>query len=349
MRTRVVWLTAFFWIGFIVFGPSHAQEVENLLANGGFEDGVIEPWGFWGDATAEVVTELVGAAVPEVPIEGNSSLHITVNSAGANDWDYGLNQGGYVFEAGKKYTVSAFLKCKEGTLDFRIKPELAADPWSGYSDQVFTMTDEWAEYSVTTPVFTEDTSPGSITFHIAFAAGEFWIDDVRFYEGEPVSTESVVVGDFEGGLDGWWAGDDFTLSNSPTGATTGTEAMQVDGPGGWHIDAVLDLKPHQALLGTTVTTITADVTAFDADMTTGWMQVQMVINGEDPIGWQELGMQDVTRDGQPYTYTWVIPDALTSAMAGVDDTIGWFELMLVTNLDGGSVTKFYIDNVQLVP
>jgi hypothetical protein len=77
------------------------------------------------------------------------------------------------------------------------------------------------------------------------------------------------------------------------------------------------------------------------------MQVQMVINGEDPIGWQELGMQDVIRDGQPHTYTWVIPDALTSAMAGVDDTIGWFELMLVTNLDGASVTKLYIDNIQI--
>ena len=175
---------------------------------------------------------------------------------------------------------------------------------------------------------------------------KLYIDNVQiFYE---VQITATVVGDFEGGLDGWFAGDDFTLSNSPTGATTGTEAMQVDGPGGWHIDAVLDLKPHQASLATG-TMITADVTAFDADLTTGWMEVQMVINGEDPIGWQELGMQALIRDGQPHTYTWVIPDALASAMAGVDDTIGWFELMLVTNLDGASVTKFYIDNVQLVP
>ena len=156
----------------------------NLLANGGFEDGVIEPWGFWGDATAEVVTELVGAAVLEFPIEGGSCLHMTVNSAGANNWDYGLNQGGHVFEAGKQYTVSAFLKCKEGTLDIRIKPERGESPWEGYGDQVFTMTDTWTEYSVTTPVFTEDVSVASITFHTAFAAGDFWVDDVRFVEVE---------------------------------------------------------------------------------------------------------------------------------------------------------------------
>jgi hypothetical protein len=186
------------------------EQIENILANGGFEDGVIEPWGFWGDATAEVVTELVGAAVPEAPIEGDSCLHITVNSAGANDWDYGLNQGGHVFEAGKKYTVSAFLKCKEGALDIRLKPERGADPWEGYGEQVFTMTDQWAEYSVTTPVFTEDVSPASITFHIAFAAGDFWVDGVRFYEGDyvppdgsPVQVEpgnKLVNGGFEDGV-----------------------------------------------------------------------------------------------------------------------------------------------------
>jgi hypothetical protein len=50
------------------------------------------------------------------------------------------------------------------------------------------MTDQWAEYSVTTPVFTEDVSPGSVTFHLAFAAGEFWVDGVRFYEGGYVPT-----------------------------------------------------------------------------------------------------------------------------------------------------------------
>jgi hypothetical protein len=157
-------------------------EIVNLLANGGFEDGVMDPWGFWGDQTAEVVTELVGAAVPEAPIEGSYCLHITTNSAGANNWDYGLNQGGHVFEAGKQYVVSAFLKCKEGTLDIRIKPERAASPWEGYGDQVFTMTDTWAEYHVTTPVFTENVDPASITFHTAFAPGEFWVDDVKWYE-----------------------------------------------------------------------------------------------------------------------------------------------------------------------
>jgi concanavalin A-like lectin/glucanase superfamily protein/carbohydrate binding protein with CBM4/9 domain/F5/8 type C domain-containing protein len=159
--------------------PAPEPAYENLLANGGFEDGDLAPWNTYGDVVAEVVSSEA--------IEGGSSLHITVNSAGANFWDSGLQHTGHVFGAGKQYTLSAFVKCSTGTLDINFKPELAADPWSGFGDQVFTMTDEWTEFSVTTPVFAENTSPAAITFHIGFAAADFWIDGVRFYEGEYVA------------------------------------------------------------------------------------------------------------------------------------------------------------------
>ncbi|KPL20480.1 MAG: hypothetical protein AMJ75_11725, partial [Phycisphaerae bacterium SM1_79] len=187
MRTRVVWLAVVLLIGFVGLGPGHAQEIENLLANGGFEEGVMTPWTTYGGATTEVVQELVGATVPEDPIEGDYCLHIVVPSAGANYWDFGLKHAGHLFEAGKKYTLSAFLKCNEGTLQISFKPELDQDPWTGYGSQQFTMTEEWAEYSITTPVFTEDVSPTDIMFHIGFAPGDFWIDNVRFYEGDYVS------------------------------------------------------------------------------------------------------------------------------------------------------------------
>jgi len=161
-----------------------AVQAVNLLTNGGFEDGVLDPWYIYDNidgATAEVV--------PDDPEEGSSCLHVVVPTIGANFWDVGLSQPGYVFEAGKNYTISAFFKCKEGTLDINFKPEHAADPWEGYGEQVITITDQWVEYSVTTPVFTVDTSPASATFHIGFAAGEFWLDNVRFYEGDYVLPE----------------------------------------------------------------------------------------------------------------------------------------------------------------
>ncbi len=187
MRTRVIRLAAFFLIGFIVFSPGRAQdEVENILINGGFEDGVAEPWGTYGGATMEVVDRLDGAAVDEEPIEGNYCLHVTVSAAAANFWETGLNQGGLLFEAGKTYTLSVFLKCKEGTLDINFKPELAQDPWTAPAEQSFVMTEEWAEYSITTSVISEDITPAEIVLHIGYAASEFWVDGIRWYEGEYV-------------------------------------------------------------------------------------------------------------------------------------------------------------------
>ena len=159
-----------------------------MFINGGFEDGVVEPWGTYGDGvTTEVVSELMDAVVPEAPVEGGSCLHVVVPTAGANFWDAGLQQTELVFETGKKYTLSAFLKSKSGPLDINFKPELATSPYTGFGSQAFTITEEWAEYNVTTPVMTEDVSPAGVTFHIAYAAGDFWIDGVRFYEGDYVA------------------------------------------------------------------------------------------------------------------------------------------------------------------
>jgi len=173
-------------IGFIGIGSSYAQEVVNLLPNGGFETGNAGPWNIYGDVTSEVVTGCVDAAVPEGPIEGDYCLHLVVPSAGAGPHESGMSDGSYIFEKGKKYTFSCFFKCKSGTLQFRMKPEHATDPWEAYGDQVFTATEKWQEFSVTTPVFTEDVTPASPSFHLAFAAGDFWIDGIRLYEGDYV-------------------------------------------------------------------------------------------------------------------------------------------------------------------
>jgi hypothetical protein len=179
-------LTAVLLIGFMGLNPSHAQE--NMLTNGGFEEGTESPFTQYGGATLEVVQTLDGAAVSEKPIEGDNALHIVVPApaAGATSWSVGLQHDAFVFEAGKHYTLSAFLKSKEGDLEIRFKPERGEDPWESYGGQVFTMTEEWTEFSVTTPVFTEDITPASLTWHIAFAAGDFWIDSVRWYEGDYV-------------------------------------------------------------------------------------------------------------------------------------------------------------------
>jgi len=160
-----------------------SPEPENLVANGGLEDDLTGAgWSTYGDATMEVVQELVDAAVPDAPIEGSSSLHVTVGSAGANFWDAGLQHSGKVFEAGKSYTLSVWFKSKSGLFNINIKPERAANPWEGYGSQEVTITEEWAEYTVNTGVIPETVDPASLTFHIAYAPGEFWADNLLFTE-----------------------------------------------------------------------------------------------------------------------------------------------------------------------
>lgn len=158
----------------ILLAAGYTYGAENILVNGGFEDGVMDPWSIYGDATGEVVQEN--------PVEGDFCLHITTPQ-GANFWDAGLQHAGHIFDAGKVYTLAAYLKSPDN-LQINFKPELGADPWTGYGEQSFTMTGEWQEYQVTTPAMPNDVDPATITFHIAYAVGEFYIDGVRFFEGE---------------------------------------------------------------------------------------------------------------------------------------------------------------------
>jgi len=177
-------------VGLLTFccGFVYGAEVENILVNGGFEDRETAPWSTYGAVAIKIVDRLAGADVAEDPIEGEQALNVLVNAKGANFWDSGLqhNPGNHVFEKGKKYTLAAFLKTKEGTLQINFKPELGQDPWTGYGEQQFTMTDTWQEFHSTTQEMPAAVVPASITFHIAFEVSEFWIDGVRFFEGDYV-------------------------------------------------------------------------------------------------------------------------------------------------------------------
>jgi len=172
--------------GEILYLAGMKSEVENLLADGDFERGPETPLNTWEPLVWSWYDNAGGGTTMEVvsddPAEGDYCLHVVVPDIGANTWDVGLKQGGHVFEAGKSYTLSASLKSISGTLDIHFKPERDGDPWEGYGEQTFTITEEWAEYTVNTGVIPETVSPAAITFHIGFAPGDFQIDKVVFTE-----------------------------------------------------------------------------------------------------------------------------------------------------------------------
>lgn len=172
-----------------------------------------------------------------------------------------------------------------------------------------------------------------------------------------VSTSyGVVIGDFEGSLDGWFS-NDGTLSQSTEGVTTGSGSMMLEAAGGWKMVALLDAKSVSSVLGNAGAAITGDFTIAADVVTSNWMQVQFIVNGQNNddsgahnnIGWQQGPQVGVAIDGSVNSVTWELPDDLTAKIAGIDDTIHWFEVVIVTNLDGASPMQMYADNIQVVP
>ncbi|MBP7050143.1 MAG: carbohydrate binding domain-containing protein [Phycisphaerae bacterium] len=176
----VVGDSGWIYIDDIQVGRVVERVYENLLANGDFETGVVDPWIAYGATITAVQTD---------PAEGSYCMEVTVPSKPANFWESGLKHTPHVFEAGKKYTVSAFCKCDQGTRQINFKPEQDGGSYTGYGEHTFTMTTEWAEYTTTTPEMTSTVTPVSITFHVGYAVGTFWMDCVRFYEGDYVAPE----------------------------------------------------------------------------------------------------------------------------------------------------------------
>ncbi|MCH8218745.1 MAG: carbohydrate binding domain-containing protein, partial [Planctomycetes bacterium] len=148
----------------------------NLLINGNLETGDTTGWNTYGDATLEAVQDPVS--------EGAYALRVQNNTAGANFWDAGLQHQGHVFEEGKSYLVSAFMKAEQGTFQLNFKPERGEAPFEAYGEQQFTLTEEWVEYTVATGVIPATVTPATITWHIAFAPGVFFIDNAWFYEAK---------------------------------------------------------------------------------------------------------------------------------------------------------------------
>ncbi len=166
----------------------------------------------------------------------------------------------------------------------------------------------------------------------------------------------MVVADFEGGIAGWTAWDPFTFTATSTGATSGSGAMEIAGDAGdWQNNGLGDIKAGREMLGKPGARILIDITAFAADMTTGWFQVHLVINAQNNdnngannnVGWVDVANIDIQRDGVAHTYRYDVPEALRQQIAATDDTIEWFELVLGSNLDGASNVKYYVDNIRV--
>lgn len=172
-------------VGFaLTLSGSVSQAATNLLKNGNFEDGTTNPFSVYGAATLKLDTTEKYA--------GNASGYVDVASKGANFWDSGFQYLNIEFEANTQYTFAAFVKA-EAPKQINFKPELSANPWTGYGEKMMDITTSWKEYYVEfkPPV---KVTPAALTLHIAADDVNFWIDNVRWYVGtyEPETIPTAV-------------------------------------------------------------------------------------------------------------------------------------------------------------
>jgi len=186
----------------LVAGLAVADEIENLLDNGGFENGSYAPWSIGGSikdgggvgATMEVVDKLKGANVDEDPIEGDLCLLVTVEEGAASSGAVQFMTANHppTYEQDEIYTLSAFIKSDDNMQFHLLISGGSEDGFQpSYQSATFATTDVWTEYYLTTDVFPTQPLATRAKFMVGYGPGAFWIDDIRIYMGEYIPSSSA--------------------------------------------------------------------------------------------------------------------------------------------------------------
>ncbi len=203
----------------LLAGLAVADEIENLLDNGGFENGSNSPWSIGGSirdgggvgATMEVVDKPRGASVPEDPIEGDLCLLVTVEegAAAAGSVQFMTANHPSAYEEDEIYTLSAFIKSDD---DMQFHLLISGGSEDGFQpsfrSETFITTNVWTEYYVTTDPFPFQPVATRAKFFVGYGPGAFWIDDIKIYMDEYVPTipgENMAVAMTVGKLAATWA------------------------------------------------------------------------------------------------------------------------------------------------
>ena len=175
------------------------EEIENLLDNGGFENGTHAPWQIGGairdgggvGATIEVVDKLKGAKIPEDPIEGRLCLRVEVEKGASSAGDVQFMTANHppVYKKGEIYTLSAFIKSDDNMRFHLLISGGSEDGFQpSFRSETFTTTDVWQEYYLTTAPMPQQPQATRAKLFVGYGPGEFWVDDIKIYTGEYVPT-----------------------------------------------------------------------------------------------------------------------------------------------------------------
>jgi hypothetical protein len=133
--------------------------------------------------------------VDNEPHTGKRSLKIEGIKASGTNWHAKVRYDSMSMEANRKFTIAFWAKvdANEGnSREVTTSVQMQHDPWTGYRSQTILLdSTEWKEYFDTFTASADVVEDMWVGLSIAQSDVDFWIDDFRFFEGEPWDEEDA--------------------------------------------------------------------------------------------------------------------------------------------------------------
>jgi len=127
--------------------------------------------------------------VQNEPHTGKRSLKVEGIIASGTNWHAKVRYESMSMEANRKFTIAFWAKvdANEGqSREVTTSVQMQHDPWTGYHSQTIILdSTEWKEYFDTFTANGDVVEDMWVGLSIAQSDVDFWIDDFRFFEGEP--------------------------------------------------------------------------------------------------------------------------------------------------------------------
>ncbi len=155
-------------------------QAQNLIGNGGFENGLNQ----WFTQASDGTNASFSIVTDDVT-EGLRALKVDVITPGANPWNVQAINDAWASESGKTYTLSFYAKATAASSQFKVIQQNTT-----YAEQIISPTTSWQKYEWT---FTAQEAALELKFHFP-AAGTFFIDNISIpklsTENDPIVVQA---------------------------------------------------------------------------------------------------------------------------------------------------------------
>lgn len=160
------------------------KEGELLLENHSFEED-LEAWGLEDGACCDrggLYTMEIDKSNPQ---HGKQSLKVIGHKATGTAWHAKVRQTDASMKSGETYTV-IFWARSEKPREVSLSIQMQHDPWTFYQGGAINLLGpEWMEYHITFQSGADVDRDMWVGLAIAQSDEDFWIDNFRYFEGEP--------------------------------------------------------------------------------------------------------------------------------------------------------------------